>query len=418
MPGLRTLEVPRSRATLFALALSAAVALTLVFTTVDPWLEKAGILAGGLDVHIYREGAWRLLHGHSLYTDETVGGLLYTYTPFSAIVFMPGLAVSAAWITDAFLLVNLGVLYACVLMSFRMLGYRLTGRLASVAALLALTCVFLEPVRTTLFYGQINLVLMLLVLWDFSRPEGARLRGLGVGVAAGIKLVPAFFLTQYLALRQWRSAATATAVLAATVALAWLVSPSDSRQYWFSTFFHSDRIAPDTEPANQSIRGVLAHLSDGASPIWLWLLLAGMVAGAGVGIAVALYRRGEHLLSVTLTGMTACAVSPFSWGHHWVWFVPLLVHLVHRAQTRPAWWIAATLLVIATGAWTYQWTPDFASVGVFVLPKPWHTEPILENAHVLVFFLALGYGLRVAWSANRALDHTAATARVLDGSCT
>ncbi|MEC3952637.1 glycosyltransferase 87 family protein [Nocardia sp. CDC153] len=414
---MRSLQIPRSRATVFALSLSAVVAVTLVFTTVDPWLKKAGILAGGLDVHIYREGAWRLLHGHSLYADETVGGLLYTYTPFSAIVFMPGLVVPAAWITDAFLLVNLGVLYACVLMSWRLLGYRLTPRLASVAALLALTCVFLEPVRTTLFYGQINLVLMLLVLWDFSRPAGSRLRGIGVGVAAGVKLVPAFFVVQYLALRQWRSAVTATAALAATVALAWLVSPSDSRQYWFSTFFHSERIAPDTEPANQSIRGVLAHLSGGGSPVWLWLLLAGMVAGAGVAIAVALYRCGERLLSVTLTGMTACAVSPFSWGHHWVWFVPLLVHLVHRAQTRPGWWIAAALLVIATGAWTYQWTPDFASVGVFVLPKPWHTEPILENAHVLVFFLALGYGLDVIRRADRGLDHTAPTTSLLNGSC-
>ncbi|MGV9662950.1 glycosyltransferase 87 family protein [Nocardia niigatensis] len=381
------------------LAFGAVLAVTLVFATVDPWLEKAGILAGGLDVHIYREGAWRLLHGHSLYRDETVGGLLYTYTPFSAMVFVPGLAVPAVWITDAFLLVNLGVLYACVLLCGRMLGYRMNARMASIAALLAITCVFLEPVRTTLFYGQINLVLMLLVLWDFSRPGGGRLRGLGVGVAAGIKLVPAFFIVQYLVLRQWRSAARASATLAATIALAWLVSPGDSREYWFSTFFHAERIAPDTDPANQSIRGVLAHLTAGGAPIWLWLFVAGAVAGAGLTLVVALDRCGERLLAVTLGGMTACAVSPFSWGHHWVWFVPLLVHLVHRAQARPGWWLAAALLFVATGAWTYQWTPDFASVGVFVLPKPWHTEPILENAHVVVYLLALVYGM---WVARRA----------------
>ncbi|MTE12480.1 DUF2029 domain-containing protein [Nocardia sp. CT2-14] len=376
--------------------------MALVFASVDPRLEKAGILAGGLDVHIYREGAWRLLHGYSLYRGETVGGLLYTYTPFSAIVFLPGLAVPAAWLTDAFLLVNLVVLYACVLLCWRMLGYRLSPRLASISALLAITCVFLEPVRTTLFYGQINLVLMLLVLWDFSRPDGGRLRGLGAGLAAGIKLVPAFFIVQYLVLRQWRSAATATVALAATIALAWIVSPSDSREYWFSTFFHSERIAPDTEPANQSIRGVLAHLTGGSAPMWLWLVLAGVVAGAGLTIVVALDRCGERLLAVTLGGMTACAVSPFSWGHHWVWFVPLLVHLVYRAQARPQWWLAAAGLVVATGAWTYQWTPDFASVGVFVLPKPWHTEPILENAHVIVYVFALLYGLSVARRAEAA----------------
>ncbi|MGW4243450.1 glycosyltransferase 87 family protein [Nocardia sp. NPDC004722] len=400
------------------LVLSATAALTLLFTTVDPWLEKAGILAGGLDVHIYREGAWRLLHGHSLYAEETVGGLLYTYTPFSAMVFMPGLAVPAAWITDAFLLVNVGVLYACVLLCWRMLGYRITPRIASIAALLAITCLFLEPVRTTLFYGQINLVLMLLVLWDFSRADDSRARGVGVGLAAGVKLVPAFFIVQFLALRQWRAAATATAALAATVALAWIVSPGDSRQYWLSTFFHSDRIAPDTEPANQSIRGVLAHLSGGSSPVWWWLLLAGMAAGAGLAISVALYRRAERLLSVTLAGMTACAVSPFSWGHHWVWFVPLLVHLVHRAQTRPGWWVAAAGLFVATGAWTYQWTPQFASVGVFVLPKPWHSEPVLENAYILVFAATLVYGLWTIWTADRLRDHATPSNRMLDRSCT
>ncbi|AYF79655.1 DUF2029 domain-containing protein [Nocardia yunnanensis] len=390
--------------------------MTLLFTTVDPWLDKAGILAGGLDVHIYREGAWRLLHGHSLYDEETVGGLLYTYTPFSAIVFLPGLAVPAVWITDAFLVVNVLVLYACVLLSGRMLGYRLNAASASIAALLAITCLFLEPVRTTLFYGQINLVLMLLVLWDFSRPERSRGRGVGVGIAAGIKLVPGFFLVQFLALRQWRAAATAALAVAATIGLAWLVSPEDSRRYWFSTFFHADRIAPDTDPANQSIRGVLAHLTGGTAPLWCWLLLALGIAALGLWLSVALYRRGERLLSVTLAGMTSCAVSPFAWGHHWVWFVPLLVHLVHRAQSNPRWWAAAAALFIATGAWTYQWTPDFASVGVFVLPKPWHTEPILENAHVLGFACVLLY----AWSVlrTRDLDHTTSNHRMLDRSCT
>ncbi|GAB2509592.1 glycosyltransferase 87 family protein [Nocardia heshunensis] len=410
--------VSRFGATVFVLALSAATALTLLFTTVDPRLEKAGILAGGLDVHIYREGAWRLLHGHSLYAEETVGGLLYTYTPFSAIVFMPGLAVPAAWITDAFLLVNVVVLYACVLLCWRMLGYRITPRIAGIAALLAITCLFLEPVRTTLFYGQINLVLMLLVLWDFARPDDSRARGIGVGLAAGVKLVPAFFIVQYLALRQWRAAATATAALAATIALAWIVSPGESRQYWFSTFFHADRIAPETDPANQSIRGVLAHLSGGSSPVWLWLILAGAVAIAGLWLSVALYRQDERLLSVTLAGMTACAISPFSWGHHWVWFVPLLVHLVHRAQTRPGWWIAAAALFVSAGAWTYQWTPDFASVGVFVLPKPWHSEPILENAHVLVFAFAALYAMWTIRTVDRRPAYTAPSIRLLDGSCT
>ncbi|WP_067574108.1 glycosyltransferase 87 family protein [Nocardia acidivorans] len=393
--GLR--EFGRSGVTVSVLGVGAVLAVALVLTTVNPWMsESGGILAGGLDAHVYRDGADRVLQGRPLYTEPTFFGLLYTYTPFSALVFLPIVVIPWSWLTYASLLVNLIVLFGCVLLCWRTLGYRLTPGLAGVSALLTLTCLFLEPVRTTMFYGQINLVLMLLVLWDFVRADESRIRGIGVGVAAGIKLVPAYFVVQYLALRQWRSAAVAALIFLGTIALAWVVVPDDSHRYWFSTFFQSDRIAPDTNPANQSIRGVLAHLGDGAAPIWLWLVVTIVTTFVSLAITVALHQRGERLLAVTLAGMTACAVSPFAWGHHWVWFVPLLVHLVDRAQSNPRWWAAAALLFVGTGAWAYHWGENYVSVGIFLLPKPWHTEPILENSHVLVYLAALAYGAFIA----------------------
>ncbi|WP_282555483.1 glycosyltransferase 87 family protein [Rhodococcus sp. 3A] len=38
-----------------------------------------------------------------------------------------------------------------------------------------------------MFYGQIDLVLMLWVLWDFARPERSLLRGVGIGLGAGAR---------------------------------------------------------------------------------------------------------------------------------------------------------------------------------------------------------------------------------------
>ncbi len=38
---------------------------------------------------------------------------------------------------------------------------------------------------------------MALVLWDASRGDASRLKGIGVGVAAGIKLTPAYFVLYY-----------------------------------------------------------------------------------------------------------------------------------------------------------------------------------------------------------------------------
>lgn len=383
------MSIPRTRATLFVLGVTAVLAVVLVFTLVDPWLDKAGILVGGLDAHVYRDGSWKILHGHPLYTEPSVYGLLYTYTPFSTLAFLPLAAWPWNYVTNTWLLVNLGVLFGCVLLSWRILGYRLDRRLVSISALLAISCVFVEPVRTTLYYGQINLMLMALVLWDFSRADRSRLRGLGAGLAAGIKLVPLYFVVEFLALRQWRAAVTAATVFAASVVGTWLVLPSDSRQYWTSTFFQSDRIALDTHPANQSLRGAIAHLTKHAAPLGLWAVLSALVVMAGLAVSVGLFRRGERLLSVVVAGMTACVVSPFSWSHHWVWFVPLLVYLVHRAQARPLWWLVAATLYFSIGAWTYQWTPDWVVVGFCMFPPWWTIAPILMNSYVLIYLVLL-----------------------------
>ncbi|MGY2063333.1 glycosyltransferase 87 family protein, partial [Nocardia gipuzkoensis] len=139
------------RPTLPILAVAAVLSVVLVLTLVDPWLDRVGILVGGLDAHVYRDGAWKILHGHRLYTEPSVYGLLYTYTPFSTLLFVPIALWPWAWVTDSWLVVNLAVLFGCVLLCWRILGYRLDRRVMAVGGLLALGCVFLEPVRTTLF---------------------------------------------------------------------------------------------------------------------------------------------------------------------------------------------------------------------------------------------------------------------------
>ncbi|WP_324194541.1 glycosyltransferase 87 family protein [Nocardia blacklockiae] len=400
--GSRAPGLSHLRPTAIVLALTAVAAVVFIFTTVDPWLPKAGMLDGGLDAHIYRDGAWKILHGHSLYSEETYFGLLYTYTPFSTLAFIPIALFPWGWVTNTWMVLNLGVLFGCVLLSWRLLGYRIDKRLAAISALLSLTLVFIEPVRTTLYYGQINLMLMALVLWDFSRGDRSRLRGLGVGVAAGIKLVPLYFVVQFAAMRQWRSALTAAGVFVGTIVLSGLVLPGDSKQYWTSTFFQSNRIGEDAHPANQSLRGAIAHLTgQHSAPMWLWILVAGGVAALSLVVTAGLYRHGERLLTVTLAGMTACAVSPFAWGHHWVWFVPLLVYLAHRAQTRPIWWIPAVAVLLAIGAWPYHYSDSWVSVGVFLLPPYWPGAQLMMNAYVLIYSVALIGASVLLWRRHR-----------------
>lgn len=260
--------------TLVVLLLWAAVSAVLLVTTVPPRMPNVGLLEGGDDLGVYRDAARHLMAHIPLYTDRLFHDHLYTYPPFSAVTFLPfGLLPGGGVDTYIWMAANVVVLVAIVAQCWRMLGYRITPYLLCISALLGVMCMFLEPVRTTLYFGQINLVLMLLVLWDTARGERSRLKGIGVGIAAGIKLTPAYFILYYLAARQWRAAVVALATIAATVGVGWIVLPDDSRQYWTETFFVSERIGADIRhPANQSLRGAIARLTGEAPPTWLWLL--------------------------------------------------------------------------------------------------------------------------------------------------
>lgn len=78
-------------------------------------------------------------------------------------------------------------------------------------------------------------------------------------------------------------------------------------------------------PPNQSIHGQLDRLEALGllhAPGWLWVPVGLVVGVIGLYAAWRVQRAGATMLAITLVGMTSCAISPFSWGHHWVWFVP------------------------------------------------------------------------------------------------
>lgn len=394
---VRGREMPRRTGTSVILALWAVTSVVLLFTTVSPWMPKIGLFAGGADLDVYRDGARHVMADLPLYTEPVIHGLLYTYTPFSTLMFLPFGLLPGGVDKYLWMAANIALLVAIVTLCWRMLGYRITPYVVGMSALLAASCTFLEPVRTTLFYGQINLVLMALVLWDASRGDASRLKGIGVGVAAGIKLTPAYFVLYYLVLRKWRAAVVAVGTGAATVAVSWLILPDDSLQYWTETFFESTRIAEDSHPSNQSIRGVIAHLGGDPAPVALWLALAGCAVVVSMWIVVRLHRKNEALLAVTVAGLTAAAVSPFSWSHHWVWFVPLLVYIVHRATTNRWWWLAAAVVYLAAGAWPYRWEEDNVVVGLFLFPPWWTITDVLMNIYLLVYVAVLAAAAVIAF---------------------
>lgn len=347
-----------------------------------------GLFRHSLDLLVYRSGGATVLADAGLYDRALHGGMWWTYPPFAAVLFAPLRLFSPEMTTLLGHLVNVVALYLVVLLSWRLLGYRSGRSLHIATALLTVGLSWLEPVRTTIWLGQVNLLLMLLILWDLGRPEGSRIRGIGVGIAAGIKLTPALFIVHLLLTRQWRAAATAVAGFAATVAVGCVVIFSDSWAYWTGVIWHSTRIGETRWAANQSASGVLARLLGVAEPPrLLWLAVAAALAALGLAAAYLAHRRGLQLLATTMVGLTSCAVSPFSWGHHWVWFVPLLILAADRAlrAARATAWFVPVALAVPLLCWSHRFPDGVYAIGLFMVPTSPVLAPIFQSVYPLLF---------------------------------
>ncbi|MEV4130041.1 glycosyltransferase 87 family protein [Nocardia sp. NPDC049707] len=325
-----------------------------------------GLLVNQGDLEIYRSGAFQVLHLDPLYAAPVPPGGWFTYPPFAALCFIPLALVSFGIAKIVWFAVSYFALWVTVWRCWRVLGYRGDVRLAVFCLGLSAIAVDVEAVRGTLWQGQVNLVLMAIIVWDLTRPASARLRGWSVGVATGVKLTAIVFVPYLVITRQWRAATAAVVTTAGTVLFAWLVVPIDSGDYWLHAVRDVNRIGPVTHPGNHSINGVLANVwAPSTVPTWVWLLCVAIAAALGFAAAWVAYRLREGLLGLIVTGLIGCVIPPLAWSHHWVWFVPLLTLLLHytiRERSRIR--LGPALAMAAGGAAVSMWftTRIFAEI--------------------------------------------------------
>jgi alpha-1,2-mannosyltransferase len=341
---------------------------------------------------VYRNGGLIVRHvapaydahrSSPLYDWTGQNGVQFTYPPFAAVVFAVGSVLSWTAMRWAMTLASLAALGLALWLVFGALGYRdrpavRLGATLGVAALALAT----EPVQQTLALGQVNLLLMLLIVADLltgGAPEGKTRwwRGFGIGIAAGVKLTPLIFIPYLLLTRRYRQAATATAVFAATVALGYAILPRDSGTYWADgLFLRANRIVFLGTRGNQSLRGVLTRLAgsvdSGTVP---WVAAAALVVIVGLVTAALLYRAGQPVPAMLACALTGLLASPLSWDHHWVWVAPgiaLLAHLGARVRglVRAAWWAAAAVLFGVFAAWPQLW--DLSQSGLTPAGLVWY----------------------------------------------
>ncbi|MER7836337.1 glycosyltransferase 87 family protein [Streptomyces sp. NPDC096040] len=328
------------------------------------WVAQRAAHVSMIDLMVYRAEGATVLAGGDLYALRTTAAHLpSTYPPFAALLFIPLTLPDVTTMRTLATAGNLVLLVVFVALSLRLVGHaRVEGVLWVAAA-----AVWCEPVWTTLRYGQVNLLLAVLVLWDLSRPPAerpGRWAGVGIGLATAVKLTPALFavfllVTGLMARRvgrdggPWlRHARGAAAAFAGATLLAAAVLPYDSWRFWTGMVFRTGRVGRAEETANQALRGVLARLLHTPEPGALWTAAAALTAVLGLAVAVAAELRGRRGWAVAGCAVTALLISPVSWSHHWVWCVPVVLLLWTRGH-RPA--AAGTLLVFCSYA--LWWVP-------------------------------------------------------------
>ena len=295
-----------------------------------------------IDMVVYRDEGETVRHSRNLYTMVVPHWkLLATYPPFAAMAFTLTTLVPVPVLRVLVTCTNLVLLGVLARLSFRLVGWPRPSARPLAVALCVLLGVWLEPVYTTLRYGQINLLVACLVLADLNRPDHARGKGLLIGVAAGLKLTPGVFGVYLLLTGRPRAALASFAGFAGTVLLGWVALPSASWGFWSRYLYDSNRVGAGWIVDNQSLRGALARLLHEQNPRLAWTLAAGLTAVAGLGLAAWTARSADWLpraeaWGVICAALTALLVSPISWTHHWVWCVPILVLLAAEATAESA----------------------------------------------------------------------------------
>lgn len=331
-----------------------------------------------IDIDVYRMGGRAWLDGTELYNDATVFqtqaglDLPFTYPPLAAAAFSPFAWLSLPAASAAITLTTLVLLIVSTHIvltrlqvwensSLRAPAWARRGWLA--AALVAPAVVFVEPIRANFEFGQINVVLMTLVIADCVPRRTPWPRGLLLGLAIAVKLTPAVFLLYFLLRRDVRALLVTTASAVAATLLGFALAWRDSWVYWTETLRDTDRIGSATLNTNQNISGMLARLGAGEDARFaLWVVLCFAVLGLTVWAVLRLLRPGSDansandnpVLAVICVAMFGLVVSPVSWSHHWVWALPTVVVTVVVGLRRHH--LPLTLIGLAGLALTI-WTP-------------------------------------------------------------
>ncbi len=320
----------------------------LVFGTI----RLIGPFDYGYDFAVYRAAGSAVVHHESLF-GPWIGQHLdhplpFTYPPLAAVFAVPFALIGNRL---GYALWNAASIVALVFV-VRATTKPIVRRFSSPGLALAVVCAIamaLTPVQDEIGFGQVGIVLMAMCLFDCAQPRTRWPRGLLVGAATAIKLVPGVFIPYLWLSGRRRAAVVATATFAVLSLGGAAVMPADSKTFWTSRVFDNGRVGSSGYVSNQSLNGMLARaFGSHVHLLWhlVWFMLAAATAGFGLRRAALASRRGQELLGIALAALVGVLVSPVSWIHHLVWIAPVLAVLVGDATDRRRVTLAASIAML------------------------------------------------------------------------
>ncbi|SIR92643.1 alpha-1,2-mannosyltransferase [Micromonospora avicenniae] len=356
------------------------VGVLLLAVAVTAFLSVAAVRHGFFDLQVYYGALnWWVHDGGEIYDYlRPLTQYGFTYPPFAALVMLP--MAYLPWLAAIVVSVAATVVVTVVLFWWlidpisRRAGWT---RWFVLAVALCLAAAY-EPMRETVNFGQVNMLLLFLVAVDLLRllPRGNRWAGVGIGLATAIKLTPGIFIVYLLVTRRWRAAVTSMVTAAAATLVAAALFPDASREFWTEALWNTGRVGELAFVSNQSLRGVVARLDPVHPSTLAWLVLV-LVLGTLALWAWRSHRAaaaGDEATGLALTGAVMCLVSPVTWVHHLVWLLPALILLVDNAMAASARTLRRSLLLAAafvgygllTSRIVWSWEQDFTGLDGFL----------------------------------------------------
>jgi len=318
----------------------------------------------------------------------------FTYPPFAGLVMAPMAVLPFPLVV---VLASVATIASTALLTWWFVGPLIRRRgwtpwfAGAVAVCLAIA---FEPVRETLTFGQVNTLLLTLVAGDvlFGVARGRRWAGVGIGLATAIKLTPGVFILYLLVTRRWRAAGVAIGTAAAATVFAGAVATDQSREFWTSALWDTNRVGVLYYVSNQSLRGFLARLPIDAVAPYVWIACVLVALGFWAWRVRAAAAAGDEFGALALTGILGCLISPVTWVHHCVWLLPAIVRCVDAGLSgrgRRSLWLGGGAYVLMTSRLMWVWE------------KPPHPPLALLGGNLYVWFsLALFAGMPIVGAAG------------------